>query len=480
VKAATAPLVQWLGAERWRERLPGLAAAAVLAFFASALAGGLGDPLARNPLLVAMLLGLAVGNAFGCPERLRPGLDFTKRFVLRFAVVLVGFRITARLLSDLGAVPVAIAGAELVIVFAAVYWAAHKLLALDRELALLLAAGHSVCGASAVLSVAGVTGARPQQAAIAVTVITLFGTLALIGLPYGLIEGYLPGFDDERYGVFVGASVYEVPQVVGAAHAVSELALYTATLVKLTKVLMLVPMLFLLIVLRRRASRAVSAATLPFPWFVLGFVGVMLFNSMVSLPGPVKARIQEVDLFFFLMVMIALGLDTRIARLKEEGGAARLVAVGVLALAFSSSLTYLLVKFAAPAPASAAQQYAALGAALDTEGGRLFYSTGCEKCHVASLPAGDRRVLLYSDLLLHDMGPELDDKIVQGEATGRDWRTAPLIGLGLRTRYLHDGRAATLREAVLAHGGEGEIVRERFLGLSEAEQEALYLFLRRL
>ena len=93
------------------------------------------------------------------------------------------------------------------------------------------------------------------------------------------------------------------------------------------------------------------------------------------------------------------------------------------------------------------------------------------------MTAVDRRVVLYSDLLLHDMGPALDDKIVQGDATGRDWRTAPLIGLGLRTRYLHDGRATTLRDAIVAHGGEGEIVRDRFLRLTPTEQADVYRFL---
>lgn len=87
---------------------------------------------------------------------------------------------------------------------------------------------------------------------------------------------------------------------------------------------------------------------------------------------------------------------------------------------------------------------------------------------------------LYSDLLLHDMGRALDDKIVQGNAVGAEWRTAPLIGLGLRQRYLNDGRAVRLRAAILAHGGEGEIVRNRFFNLSEADQQAIFVFLGKL
>ncbi len=462
---------------RWRERLPGIAVAAVLAFAAGAVAGGLGDPLARNPLLIAILIGLAIGNTFGCPDQLRPGLDFTKRYLLRLAVVLVGFRITWRLLLDLGAAPLAIAIVQLLVTLVVVLWIARKLLKLDNELSLLLAAGTAVCGASAILAVASVTQARPRQAAIAVTLITVFGTISLLGYPWAFLAGYLPAFDDELFGVFAGASIYEVPQVIGAAFAVSDQALHTATLVKLTKVLMLVPLLFGLVYLRRRANGGSERAAVPFPWFVIGFVAVMLFNSTITLSGPIKATIQEIDLYLFLMVMIALGLDTRLARLKEEGGALRLLALGSIALVFSVALTYALVTTLAVRPAAEAMSSAEPGAMMTSTGGRLFDATGCAKCHVPSMTAGDRRVLLYSDLLLHDMGPALDDKIVQGDATGRDWRTAPLIGLGLRTRYLHDGRATTLRDAIVAHGGEGEIVRDRFLRLSPTEQADVYRFL---
>ena len=101
---------------------------------------------------------------------------------------------------------------------------------------------------------------------------------------------------------------------------------------------------------------------------------------------------------------------------------------------------------------------------------------GCAKCHVPSLRGVNGEVALYSDLLLHDTGAALDDKIVQGDATGADWRTTPLVGIGLRERFLDDGRATTLRDAVLSHGSEGEVVRRRFFELDEAEQRAIYRF----
>ena len=107
----------------------------------------------------------------------------------------------------------------------------------------------------------------------------------------------------------------------------------------------------------------------------------------------------------------------------------------------------------------------------------VFASIGCADCHTPSLRAtDDSDVPLYSDLLLHDMGPALDDRVTQGGARGKDWRTTPLWGLGTRPRLLHDGRAATIKDAILAHDGEAADVTTRFRRLTEPEQSALLVF----
>jgi CxxC motif-containing protein (DUF1111 family) len=130
--------------------------------------------------------------------------------------------------------------------------------------------------------------------------------------------------------------------------------------------------------------------------------------------------------------------------------------------AFVASLT-------APAPRRA-----------DPAGEQVFAQTGCTACHVPSLRAGARAVPLYSDLLLHDMGALLDDRVDQDAATGRDWRTAPLWGLSRRTRFLHDGRAQNLAAAILAHGGEARRAQARFRGLPGEQRRRLLAFLRTL
>ena len=110
----------------------------------------------------------------------------------------------------------------------------------------------------------------------------------------------------------------------------------------------------------------------------------------------------------------------------------------------------------------------------------VFTAIGCAACHTPSLQLGDRQVPLYSDLLLHDLGPDLDDKVVQGQAAGRDWRSTPLWGLGARPRLLHDGRAQTIAAAIMAHGGEATSAVRHFMSLSSTARDTVLTFLRSL
>jgi hypothetical protein len=109
----------------------------------------------------------------------------------------------------------------------------------------------------------------------------------------------------------------------------------------------------------------------------------------------------------------------------------------------------------------------------DSVGEALFAHAGCEECHTPILD----NVPLHSDLLLHDMGPTLDDGVVQGAARGRDWRTTPLWGLSMRKRFLHDGRANNVRQAILAHDGEGAAAATTFRLMPKDDQKRLLVFL---
>jgi CxxC motif-containing protein (DUF1111 family) len=122
---------------------------------------------------------------------------------------------------------------------------------------------------------------------------------------------------------------------------------------------------------------------------------------------------------------------------------------------------------------------------MSDAGAALFASTGCASCHVPSLrtradypiaPLAGIDAAVYSDLLLHDMGDSLGDSLVEGDASGREWKTAPLIGLRFFTTYLHDGRAHSVEDAILAHDGEGRAAADHFRALSPSDRATLTSF----
>ena len=126
------------------------------------------------------------------------------------------------------------------------------------------------------------------------------------------------------------------------------------------------------------------------------------------------------------------------------------------------------------------------------EGGSLFKTIGCESCHISTYVTGkhkdheelsNRVIKPYSDFLLHDMGPELDDGLQEGKVKSKEWKTPPLWGIGLvkivnkHTRFLHDGRAKSIEEAILWHGGEGMLSREKYISLNAEERRKILKFL---
>jgi CxxC motif-containing protein (DUF1111 family) len=114
---------------------------------------------------------------------------------------------------------------------------------------------------------------------------------------------------------------------------------------------------------------------------------------------------------------------------------------------------------------------------LGAPGQDLFETVGCNNCHVEKLASPQGDVPLFSDLLLHDMGPTLNDNIQEADAKGTEWRTTPLWGLHMRTRFLHDGRAGSVMEAIVAHdGGEAGVVEKNFLALTADQQQQLVTF----
>ncbi|QOF71296.1 YeiH family putative sulfate export transporter [Aminobacter sp. SR38] len=321
--------------------LPGLLLAAGIAALAFALRHlpGLGS---FSPMIIAIVLGIAFHNLAGTPDQAKPGVAFSMRKVLRFAIILLGLQLTASQVAEVGITGVAIIAATLVATFTFTVWLG-RLIGVEQKLAELIAAGTSICGASAVIATNTVTKASDEDVAYAVACVTVFGSIAMFAYP--LLPGLLQ-LGPHAYGLWAGASIHEIAQVVAAAFQDGQQAGEFGTVAKLTRVLMLAPVVITLSLAARQRARSSRATqgdtTAPMPWFVLGFIAMVGVNSLVDIPADAKTWIVALTTFLLTMALAAMGLETDIRKLRAKG--LRPLFLGLAAFLFIATFSLMLVK----------------------------------------------------------------------------------------------------------------------------------------
>jgi len=321
-------------ATRQPARLPDIFPGVVIAV----LIGGLAFWLHRlphmnaiSPAILAAVIGLFMVHAVKLSERMEAGIAFSSRSLLRWAVALLGLQVSFGQIVAIGWAGFAIVAAGLAVSFLTIR-ALGRVLGVAPKLAELIAAGTSICGASAVAGVNTVTGAEDEDVAYAVAMVTLFGTAAM--LLYPLID-HLLLLDARRYGLWAGASIHEVAQVVGATAQVGPDATQSGTVAKLTRILMLAPLVISLRLGRRHEAK--GSAGLGMPLFVIGFLALVAVNSLFALPREVTALAGQISGFLLAMALGAMGLKTHIDALKAKGWAPLLL--GALGTLFISLFT---------------------------------------------------------------------------------------------------------------------------------------------
>jgi len=300
-------------------RLPGL----ILTSSIAAIAIYTGAQITYvTPLIVAMAVGMLFRNAFILPSVYKEGILFSMRQILRFAVTLLGVRITFSTIASLGWDGLAIALVPLVLtlVFTLVL---GRIMKNPSSQTLLIATGTSICGASAILAVGAVTEAGEDDVIVAVSSITIFGTVLMLGYPLIYDWGIL-GLDNIQYGLWSGASIHEVAQVIAAAFSGDEVSGELGTLIKLTRVAALVPFAFVLSYLVnigkvRTASGGAVSGGVTFPMFLFGFLGMVILNSWEFFTPKAVRWIEVFDVFLLTIAMAAMGLETDFKRLLKIG-----------------------------------------------------------------------------------------------------------------------------------------------------------------
>jgi len=315
-----------------------------VALFASAASQISALPAIRiigiSPLIIGIVMGMVYGSTLRhhLPEHWVPGILFSSGNLLRTAIVLYGFRLTIQDLASVG-MPGILADAIIVTVtFVGGTLLGTRVFGMPRRLAMLTAAGSSVCGAAAVLGTEPVVRAKAHESSIAVGTVVVFGTVAMLLYPL-LYRNNLLQLTDTGYGVWVGSTMHEVAHAVAAGNAISPEAGNVAVIVKMLRVVLLAPLLVLvgLFIARfpdkdlPRESGDGKSGKKSFPWFALLFVLCIGINSTGIIPPAVVHFINALDIFFLTMAMCALGMETSIEKVRVVGPKPFMLA-GILAV----------------------------------------------------------------------------------------------------------------------------------------------------
>lgn len=280
--------------------------------------------LSFSPMIIGIVLGMLYANSLrnNLPDTWVPGIQFCSKRILRIGIILYGFRLTFQDIVNVGVsgivvdaivVTVTILGGVLI----------GSMLKMDRETALLTSVGSGICGAAAVLGAESTIRTQPYKTAVAVATVVIFGTISMFLYPIAYRSGIL-GLDAQEMGIYAGSTLHEVAHTVGAGNAMGGDIANVAIIVKMIRVMMLVPVLLILgFWVARRGNDGAAAdgkkGKINIPWFAIGFLVVIGFNSFDLLPAAVVDAINYIDTFLLTMAMAALGAETSIDKFKKAG-----------------------------------------------------------------------------------------------------------------------------------------------------------------
>ena len=295
--------------ERVRPLLPGLAVVAAIVVVSDRIPDYVSG---TSALIWALALGALIANSGLMRPSWEPGIRVASRRILRIGVALLGIRLSLGTVGDLGLRTIVVIIGSLVLTFAATLLIG-RLLGVSGPLTLLIATGTGICGASAIVAMETVSEANREEAAFALATVTALGTVAMVGLPFLRTP---VGLNMTDYGIWSGASIQEVAQVVGATAGVSAVALKIGTLVKLARVALLAPLVFGYAVSRGRSR---PAGTPLVPLFVVGFIALAALRSTGILSTRVVADLTRIDILLLAAGMAGLGLGLELSRLRGLG-----------------------------------------------------------------------------------------------------------------------------------------------------------------
>ncbi len=296
---------------------------------------GTAVPLVGGPIF-GILFGMIIAF-LKRPESLNSGISFTVKKVLQYAIILLGFEMNLFHVFAVGSqsllIMISTISAALITA-----WLVGRYLRLAGNVNILIGVGTAICGGSAIATAAPVIAATDKEVAYSISTIFLFNIAAVFIFPF---LGHIFRMNDMGFGMWAGTAINDTSSVVAAGYSYSQRAGNFATIVKLTRTLMIVPITIALAILTSRKAENTGSFSFSkiFPWFIFGFIFASIVNTIGFLPSSLCLTLAQIGKFFIVMAMVAIGLNTHLKQLIGNGlkpiflGLSCWIAVAIVSLA---------------------------------------------------------------------------------------------------------------------------------------------------
>ncbi|MBC9875324.1 YeiH family protein [Macrococcoides bohemicum] len=267
-------------------------------------------------IIFSIILGIIISNAIKLPDQYQPGIKFASKKILQYAIIVMGFTLNLRVVVEMGLSSLPITLTTITAALLTSLWLG-KVMNIGENIRTLIGVGTAICGGSAIAAASPIVDAKEDEVAFSLSTIFLFNIIAVFIFP---VIGHTIGLSDIGFGHFAGTAINDTSSVVAAGYAYSETAGDTATIVKLVRALMIIPVCLILVMvqLKKSEKRAFSIKKV-FPWFILYFFLASVVTSIINLPEAIISYIKMLSTFMISIAMAGIGLSVSIKQFRSIG-----------------------------------------------------------------------------------------------------------------------------------------------------------------
>lgn len=267
-------------------------------------------------IIFSIILGIIMSNIIKLPDQYQPGIKFASKKILQYAIIVMGFTLNLRVVVEMGLSSLPITLTTITAALLTSLWLG-KVMNIGENIRTLIGVGTAICGGSAIAAASPIVDAKEDEVAFSLSTIFLFNIIAVFIFP---IIGHTIGLSDIGFGHFAGTAINDTSSVVAAGYAYSEPAGDTATIVKLVRALMIIPVCLILVMLQlKKSEKKAFSIKKVFPWFILYFFLASVATSIINLPEAIISYIKMLSTFMISIAMAGIGLSVSIKQFRAIG-----------------------------------------------------------------------------------------------------------------------------------------------------------------